>query len=325
MNKKNSQQLKTLGFTLVEMLMVAAIVATFMVIGQRYMSQRAEYGAIDRASAQMQQILNAGLSYYVNNDKWPADIAALQTEGYLSDKIVPTSPWGTPYTLTPAPLPPEPHKVLTVNLALPESMPESKAKGVGLIIAGRLPFGVSEAAADGSGDYESTGVSASVNIPGQNLNNAGAVNYAGVYNHGGCVPAPVCPVDQEGTELKPEVMLSMQAASGLNVPGSPEIYPITGMTMYLAQEDPVEGGSVPGCNPGEASYGGGADCTATTDPVGTKYWRVCLQLVTSKGIVQWDDTDATLKTFNYAAITAMTRCKTPDEPRGTPFFGPPSP
>ena len=36
-------------------------------------------------------------------------------------------------------------------------------------------------------------VVAAVNIPGQNLNNAGAVTFAGLYYHGGCVPVPQCP------------------------------------------------------------------------------------------------------------------------------------
>src|SRR3990167_4197367 len=95
---------QNVGFTLLEMLLVLVIVAALLVIGMNYMQQKATAMRIDRTALQMQQILNAGLAYYVSNGKWPCDpgqygevngcpLSFLKTNNYLPNINI-LGPWG---------------------------------------------------------------------------------------------------------------------------------------------------------------------------------------------------------------------------------------
>ncbi len=303
------QRARTLGFSLIEMMLVSGIVAGLLVMGGRYMQTKAEVATLDRASAQIQQVLNAGLSYYVNEGKWPADIAALQTAGYLpAAPVTLKSPFGTPYTIKAIPPAPDTSILLELSVSLPAGYRNSDA--IGKILAGKLPFGTSKTTSG------VTTITSSVNVPGQNLNNAPSVNYASLYHDGGCVPMPKCPVDQAGNPTSPNIMVAPASVSGMNNAGSANTYPITSFTAFAVTNNDD---SPPGCP--DSTYA--PVCNASGDPAGTKYWRVCLRIITTKGIVQLDDSlpigATTNTTSDYANITALTRCSIDNEPSGTPF------
>ena len=140
--------MKMVGFTLIEMLLVMAIISTMIVLSIGYMNTRTRALTIDRTSAQMQQILNAGLSYYVNNNAWPADISTMQSAGYLPMTAVlgqiPSS-FGTFFSARPNPanpgnVPPIPAGIVfQVSISLPTGY--ANAATIGEILAGKLPFG----------------------------------------------------------------------------------------------------------------------------------------------------------------------------------------
>ncbi|MBV8801362.1 MAG: type II secretion system protein, partial [Gammaproteobacteria bacterium] len=95
------------GFTLLEMLLVMAIIAGIMLGIATYSQQRILQLREDRAVLQIQQILNAGLAYYLNNTQWPDSISTnLQgtatSAGYLpgpSSAVTISNPWGTSYII----------------------------------------------------------------------------------------------------------------------------------------------------------------------------------------------------------------------------------
>src|SRR5258708_34066525 len=83
------------GFTLVEMLLVATIISLIIYAGFSYFQQRTLQMTINRTSMQMQQILNAGLAYYVANSTWPVaavstatNLSTLQGAGFLPNKTI---------------------------------------------------------------------------------------------------------------------------------------------------------------------------------------------------------------------------------------------
>jgi len=80
---------KVTGFTLIEMLLVLIIVSMIIYMGLGYLQQRTVQIRMDRTSLQMQQILNAGMAYYIANSTWPANLACLQGVGggAMRDKI----------------------------------------------------------------------------------------------------------------------------------------------------------------------------------------------------------------------------------------------
>src|SRR5262249_9514404 len=87
------------GFTLVEMLLVLVITATLIYAALGYFQQRTLQMRMDRTSIQMQQILNAGLAFYVANSNWPTDITT-DLQGTYLPNITPTNPWGQTYTIS---------------------------------------------------------------------------------------------------------------------------------------------------------------------------------------------------------------------------------
>src|SRR5579883_1527947 len=110
---------KERGFTLIEILLVLVIIGMFIFMGTSYIQQKTLSSRIDRTSLQMQQILNAGLAYYVTNGSWPTSIACLQasspgcTVAYLPSSL--TSPWGQSYSLA---SPGSPPNILYVYTAI---------------------------------------------------------------------------------------------------------------------------------------------------------------------------------------------------------------
>lgn len=299
------------GFTLIEMLLVMVIASMILYMSLNYITQRTQSMSIDRTAAQMQQILNAGLSYYVKFGTWPTTgpISTLQAAGYLPAGTFVSPIGGQPYTISSS------QALFSVSVTLPAS---SNATAVAQIIAGKLPL------ATVSGNT----ITASVNIPGQNLNNASAMNFAGVYHHGGCIPVPTCPVDKDGQTMQPQVFVVPVSISGVNDEGASNSYPLNSFTAY------AKGGtdtSPAYCDGSDHTQTGSRDCTIGTtgggyggDPVVnwsngpavSKYWRACAQIITQKGDVSSTRND---DWGNLVTLAAFTRCAINNEPAGSNF------
>ena len=157
-------------------------------------------------------------------------------------------------------------------------------------------------------------VVAAVNIPGQNLNNAKAINFAGVYHPGACVPVPTCPTDAQGVAMTPEVFVVPISLTGYNDANQSYAYPINSFTAFVSGTYSTSPANCPGYT--GLNYGSsacpGAGSTGVANPSGL-YWRVCLQVITTKGDVaatnpNWDQ-------LGYVA--AFTRCSISNEPSGS--------
>jgi hypothetical protein len=337
-----------LGVTLFELILVAGVTSIIILAGIRYTAFKMHQIRIDKMTLQMQQILNAGLSYYTAQGaagKWPASsvagesgidclraVGATATTGtactvpYLPPNLV-LSPWGNPY--------------YTPNTANSSTMPlfsvwtpiqsgaVGNAKGVAEVIAGTLPLAYTTGAvpvdattppaagtvcstASGSTCY----VVAMVNIPGQNLNAVvsnsadGAVKFGGLYHHGACVPVPACPA---GTTA--QIFLTPVSVSGVyDAATDPRnLYSINSFTAYAqaAKALPDECSST-----ASAPVPGTTPCKAAGDPADPasamasppKYWRACMQIITEGGPVPRATPAAGNEWGKYATMMAITRC-----------------
>jgi type II secretory pathway pseudopilin PulG len=291
---------KQLGATLIELMLVSVVIGMMFVMYLGYTNQRTRTITIDRASQQMQQVLNAALSFYVANGEWPADLAALQAPTpYIPTPF--TSPWGTTYTATPVQLiaagPPARYLMFSVSVNLAAGL--NGADAIGAALAGKLPAGVSTTG------ISPTTVTATVNLPGQNVNNATAVNFAGLYKQGACVPVPSCPFsDASGNPMTPEIIITPVSLAGANDAGTTNAYPITSFTAYAS--------GAPSANPPSCSGGAGVACTAGSSPSGN-WWRACVRVDTSRGTVAWGGS------ILPPVMMAITRCIIQNEPAGDNF------
>lgn len=318
---KNSQS----GFTLIEVLLVMVIISIIIYAGVNYVQQQAQSNRIARTSAQMQQILNAGLAYYVDNGKWPTQMSDLQTK-YLP-AIAITNSWGQPYNIYSYPVNTTDPRLFYVYTEITTAEPTSATgSAVANAIAGLLPLSYVSSDSGTPPDPAvgcTTGncnVVAMVNIPGQNLNNANAVNFAGIYHHGACVPVPSCPVDATNTLMTPQIMVVPVSVSGLNDSSgsttSMNVYPISSFTAYArGNGDPPTDKSPPSCDNSTINL----DCSASAvnDANAAAYWRVCLQVVTEKGDVQVPTRSDTWG--QYVTLMAVTRCAPNNEAAGSTF------
>ncbi len=309
---------KMLGITLVETLLVLTIASAALYASIGYIQSRTQAISIDRAVGQIQQILNASLSYYVTNQAWPTSVAQLQTGGYLPAGTI-TGPWGYGYTLSAN----ASGSLLTVNMKFPTGM--SNHAAVAKILAGRLPMASANTNVQApcpscippiAGGSDSN-ISASVGVPSQNLSNATAVSFTGVYHNAACVPAPKCPKLPDGTAMVPTIVVSPASVSGMN-DNVNAAYPISSFTAYATgPANWTKGGSngPPVCGSTDI-MNSLITCDLNTSgdrlaPTGT-YWRVCLQVHTQKGSVTWN-----ASTGQYATVLAVTRCSIPTENSGS--------
>lgn len=313
------------GFTLIEMLLVMVIIASFIYMGAGYMEQRALSLRIDRTSGQMQQILNAGMSYYIANNKWPTSMSDLQNSGYLPSNLA--SPWGSSYAINYT------NNNLYVSMQLPSAMSAAAILATAKTIAGTLPLAymaTSIPAADSAPVASATCpkascyVVASVNVPGQSLSNASSVNFTALYHSGACVPEPSCPTDFEAQIIAVPVAVNAiydqpgggAACNPTSTAGCTVSYvQLSGFTAYATSNDAATNPIV--CsNTGSSATAG---CTATVDALGNKtpvtgtgkYWRVCLSVTTSSGEIPYDSTYANNNPWGQVSgtILVMTRCQ----------------
>jgi prepilin-type N-terminal cleavage/methylation domain-containing protein len=306
-------QAKIKGFTLFEMLLVLAIMSAILILLSNYTSQRLEQFRRDRTALQMQQILNAGMAYYINNSYWPAQsgingacsstsLSSLQPN-YIPSGLV--SPYGVAYSINCNIT----SGVFSVSLAVPGT---KTGAANAQIITGMIPLGT----------YSGSTVTGQVNIPGQNLNNARSVNFAGYYHNGACVPAPTCPGN-----MAPDILVVPVSLYGVNdMSASASYYALYGFTAYAY--------GAPGNPPGSTPQGptNVADCTSPATASGCYssnspsvvnasssylYWRVCLSVTTEKGVVSSTATDSSWG--QYATVMAITRCVPANEVSGSDF------
>ena len=324
----------TKGFSLLELLLVMAIMSSILVAIIGYTTQRSDEMRRDRAAMQVQQILNAGLAYYVNVGAWPDKMTDLQNGTYLPSNAI-KNPWGSSYAIqSPTPSTNSP------SFGICSSMTGKKplAYAAASIIAGRLPMAsvidgsvipagttppgggapTTEAACPIKSlpctkDSDSCTVISSVTIPGQNLNNARSINFAGLYHNGACVAAPVCPLN-----MVPSIVVTPVSISGMNDPGNTTVYPIASFTAYAVGESTSSG--LPVLKPLDCNLTVPTvkSCTLTdTPPPATqassgKYWRVCLNIVTQKGVVNKESNDNWAE--DAGIVLALTRCMPASEP-----------
>jgi prepilin-type N-terminal cleavage/methylation domain-containing protein len=308
----------TTGFSLIEMLLVLVIMSSIVVMVANYTQMKADSARRDRAALQMQQILNAGLVYYVSQGMWPTQTLAsgcpggTSTLSTLTGTYLPAtmnSPYvGKSYAISCN----TQYGTFSVQLTTTNTTDAS-------MLAGILPSGTVQA--------DGLTVSAQVSVPGQNLNNARSVNFAGIYHNGACVPAPICP----GT-MSPDILVvpvSMYGVNGVNSasPSPPTTYyPIEGFTAYAVG---VAGTSPPSSLPG--AYINIAPCNSSTSGTAAvpcsggatamnqtaNYWRVCLSVTTSQGNIPYSATDSTWG--QYVTVMAITRCIPANENSGSDF------
>ena len=338
---------KLKGVTLLEVMLVLVIASSLLVMVLNYTTQKADELRRDRTVMQAQQILNAGLSYYITHSAWPivgapdqcslsgrpswSPMHELQPD-YLPDSLD-NNPYGQPYHITCANAANGGgfYVAIAVNNAANAAA-----------IAGRLPLAYrSNSFADWppkactSGD-DCIFVIANVNIPGQNLNNARSVNFASTYFSGSCVPAPNCPPN-----MKPEIMVMPAAVSGVNDAPSCTQQQICARNpegIYKCREVTACKGKVNSISSFTATALGDASgspvdpkvgpyscslrivpqaCIANQagDPLpsdGTLYWRVCLNVSTDRGEVNPSNTTdpiiAAQQGKMMGSLIAFTRC-----------------
>jgi hypothetical protein len=260
----------------------------------------------DRAAIQMALIDNAALAYYINNGAWPGQQTSGCTAGmglsvlasYLPAQF--TNPFiglGA-YSLT-----------CSTNQAYFTVSLNVRANQDAEIIAGMVPGGVANVGLHPS-------VSSSVNIPGQNLNNARAVNAAGVYHNGACVPVPVCP-----TGMTPQIYVGVAQIMGTNDAASsnPNLYPITNFTAYAIGGTTSSPGPCTGANQSSSScynYGPSetlpSGVSSRNSPSPPNYWRVCVDVGTQAGDIASNASNtggtSTTSWGQYQSLLAITRC-----------------
>ncbi len=92
------------AFTLLEVLIVVAIIVMLAGVGGYYLLQRYEEAKVSRAKIDVKQLAEQAKIYKLNNDQTPPDIASLtQPQPNGSSALVPpdkvNDPWNKPYQL----------------------------------------------------------------------------------------------------------------------------------------------------------------------------------------------------------------------------------
>lgn len=89
------------AFTLIELLFVIAIIAVIASLGLSTVTQRAQEAKVEKAALQMQQLLQAGMTYYVDNGCWPGASECSPGVPNFANNYIPTggniNPWGGMY------------------------------------------------------------------------------------------------------------------------------------------------------------------------------------------------------------------------------------
>lgn len=335
--------MKQKGVTLIEMLLIIALFASVFAMLIIVAPQQTDETRRTKTTLQMQQILNAGLAYYIVNGKWPSVLADLQNNGFLPPTAVSLqNSWGGKYGIT--------AQAQNKLYAYTSVVNNANAQ----LIAGKLPgsFVADQAGATATptpnqggcpGGTGCTYVVASVEIPGQNLSNATSATFSSVYHSGACIPAPLCPVDKNGKQLVQEILVIPVSVSGVYSDPSGScsnpydyskcnqinVLPISSYTARAigdANGNPVKYPSslIQSCdNSGPApcyatAPSNPADPTSVTEVPPGQYWRACLYVTTEQGTIT-PVTTTWVQGQAMGTVLAVTRCSVPSENLGASF------
>jgi prepilin-type N-terminal cleavage/methylation domain-containing protein len=326
------------GFTLLEILLVLAITGTITVLSIGIMQQKFDASRRAKVSLQVQQILNAGLAYYVGKGQWPANLAQLQGSYLPPAAVGLKNPWNKDFSISSA-------SSASAFYVFTDVASTVNAN----IVAGMLPLAYTTTTSTGSPPAPATCaagatscfVVSQVNVPGQNLNNATAINFAGLYHSGGCVPVPSCPFDGSGDSMTPQIIVVPVQINGLasdpqtsctadsrgvwscsNAAASPIISFTATATGGPGTQQPVRcltatpaaciqsswaGGSAPS-SPQPAGVDAGS---ITANPNG--FWRVCISIATEGGGASSITPSNMAWGQAMGTVMAVTRCAVKDE------------
>jgi len=109
MHMTNTRTLRTIqrqGFTLMEMLVVVAIIVMLAGLGGYYYIKQLDNAKVSTARSQMKSIEDACKTYYLHHDNYPPNLEALlvvtDDKGpYLETADAIKDPWGKPYQYNP--------------------------------------------------------------------------------------------------------------------------------------------------------------------------------------------------------------------------------
>ena len=87
------------GFTLVEAGFALVIATLLAAAGLSVVATKAQSIKLDRASTEINAVLQAGMAYYRDNNAWPTSTSALISGNYLPSTAT-TGPWGNAYTVS---------------------------------------------------------------------------------------------------------------------------------------------------------------------------------------------------------------------------------
>jgi len=330
--------MKERGFTLLEMLLVLVIIASIMGMFIGYTLRKSEETRIDKMVMTTQQILSASLNFYNDHGSWTkctdADECIFKTggnipllmEGYVPDQDY-TSLWpggvdptNDTYIQFSAPSNPRFRVCIPINAG-------SASRAIAETIASRLPLGTTTQTTNAAEPCDQNMVPVpctdpalpcrvvtTVQVPGQNLNNARSINFGGVYHNGACVPVPDCPGG-----MKAQIFVSPVSVSGLSEglnlsTSSGEVVPLSSFTAYVKPSPDPATGAVGPENCTDTSYAPCYQDNASTLLPPGNYWRVCLDIVTEKGQIS-----GTKWVKESGSVAAITRCVPDNEPSGSEF------
>ena len=332
-NRKNSVGVATkpqAGFSLIEILLLLTVLALFFALSFSFDTRKTEKLKIDKTVLQMQSILNAGLLYYINTGDWPnygsgcskvslsSAASALQTtSGYLPNVAMPTvfaasnanymhvSSSDTTGDCSHIQV----HTFAVLAQFAAAGAATTKQTNMAYAIAARLP--------NGYVDTTNNLIEAFIYPPGQDPNDATALNFAGLYHQGACVPVPTCPATPPGTATTytAQVFLTPTSVSGMNDSGSTAVYPISSFSAYASGSASAAPAA---CSGSTAGFTPTCSTGTVPDPTSSSglYWRACLQVITERGDVQVTRSDAW---GENVTIAAFTRCAIDAEPSGSGF------
>ena len=102
--KQNKHLNKKSGFTLIEIILVVVIIGILAGIAIPKMGGKSEKAMIAQAKANINSLSMAIQEYEMMNGNYPSSLDGLLDESkggpFMEKKVVPTDPWGTPYTFS---------------------------------------------------------------------------------------------------------------------------------------------------------------------------------------------------------------------------------
>lgn len=201
------------AFTLIEMMLVIALIAVLATIGINAYQKTAEQSKIDKSALQMQTLLQAGMAYYVDYGCWPDSTRSnpdckVQPPPDFQPYIPigarvngkPASPWGTTYDWLP------------VN---GDKLFEVYTYAVSKPIADRLAAKLPNASASGAAPWR---VVAMVGIPGSSLQTGIVIKklgYVSILNNGKAANNIAIPACSAGSD--PHIYLALNYFSGESI------------------------------------------------------------------------------------------------------------